>query len=64
MGSVIFRCPLLEVSVQGWIAGETAASGTQDEFVSIKCAACSRTHLVNPVNGKVLGEKREQSKEN
>jgi hypothetical protein len=45
----------LGIRVQGWIADD--ASTAEDEFVSIKCTACSQMHLVNLATGRVLGAK-------
>jgi hypothetical protein len=63
MGSVIFRCPLVGISVQGWIAEDVSTRGVADDFIGIKCAACSQLHLVNAATGKVLGEKRGQNQD-
>ena len=63
MGSVVFRCPTIGMSVQGWIAEETSADPTGADFVGIACAACGQVHLVNAASGKVLGERREQRPE-
>lgn len=54
---VLFDCPVTGQKVQGLIAEETsAAPGTRYETVA--CLACSGVHLVDPVQGAVLGARR------
>jgi len=55
MGTVLFRCPVMGINVQGWIAKEATSVG-DNEFIGIACVACGQTHLVNLATGKVLGE--------
>ena len=52
MASLIYRCPFTGKNVQDWVA-EDVSSG--EVFVSLACLACTRTHLVNPATGRVLG---------
>jgi hypothetical protein len=54
MGAVIFRCPNTALNVQGWTADDGSPDATS-EFVSIRCSACGRVHLVNPATGRTLG---------
>ena len=52
MPSVLFRCPYTGRTVQGWLEEEVSVS---DVYVSLECPVCTRTHLVNPTTGRVLG---------
>jgi hypothetical protein len=52
MPSVIFRCPYTGRAVQGWLEEDVSAT---DVYVSVECPVCTRTHLVNPKTGRVLG---------
>jgi hypothetical protein len=58
MVSVIFRCPNTGLQVQGWIDDDPdrpiAYGGAT--FEAVACSVCTRTHMVNPKTGKVLGE--------
>ncbi len=49
----IFRCPNTGLIVHGWIADDPTAD--DDAFEPMTCTACTRTHIVNPKTGKVLG---------
>ena len=49
MASVIYRCPTKAVNVQVWFDEPTNDGET---YISIRCPACARVHLVNPVTGK------------
>ena len=49
MGSVIYRCPTKAVNVQVWFDEPT---NDRETYISIRCPACARVHLVNPVTGK------------
>jgi len=59
MATVVFRCPATGFNVQGLVADEMM-SDSADYYVSIECNACTRSHLVNPANGKVLGSDSER----
>jgi hypothetical protein len=50
---VLFDCPRTGHKVQALLAEETTGGGTRYESVS--CLACSGIHLVDPIDGKVLG---------
>jgi hypothetical protein len=51
---VLFDCPRTGNKVQALLAEETTdAAGTRYESVS--CLACSGIHLIDPIDGKVLG---------
>ena len=49
MASVIYRCPTKAVNVQVWFDEPT---NDRETYISIRCPACARVHLVNPVTGK------------
>lgn len=55
MVAFLFQCPMTGYSVQGLVPDPVADAET---YVSITCTACSRTHLVNPKTGKVVGAER------
>jgi len=55
MASLVFRCPALGVSVQGWISDD-GKSGSESEFIGVACTACRQVHLVNAATGRVLGD--------
>ena len=59
MPSVIFRCPNTGRNVQGWLDEDVSAS---DVYVSVECPACTRSHLVNPKTGRVLGSNDNRDK--
>ena len=50
---ILFSCPRTGNKVQALLAEDTAGGGGRYEAVS--CLACSGTHFVDPVDGKVLG---------
>ena len=52
MPAVLFRCPFTGRIVQSWVAEETTSA---DVYVTAACPACTRSHLVNPATGRVLG---------
>jgi hypothetical protein len=54
MASMIYRCPMTGLNVQGWVEDEGPATDLEDTFVPMVCTACARTHLVHAVTGKVL----------
>jgi hypothetical protein len=49
MASVIYRCPTKAVKVQVWFDEPT---NDRETYISIRCPACARVHLVNPATGK------------
>ena len=53
MAFVHYRCPNLGLVTQGWANDSPADTGT-DTFEIIYCAACTRTHLINPRTGNVI----------
>jgi hypothetical protein len=55
MTAYLFRCPATGYSVQGLVANPVPEG---DIYQTVTCAACSRTHLVNPKTGKVAGAER------
>jgi len=48
----LYRCPVTNLTVQGWAAEEIA----HETLTPIKCIACQRTHLVDPKTGKLQRE--------
>jgi hypothetical protein len=50
---ILFNCPWTGDKVQTLLAEETTGAGTRYETVS--CLACSGIHLVDRMDGKVLG---------
>lgn len=57
MNPILFKCPTTGQNVQ-WRAEEvSSAKGEPVAFKGIDCPACTRVHLMNPVTGKLLGEK-------
>jgi hypothetical protein len=54
MAPFVFRCPNTGYSVQGWIADDPTEGGAET-YEPIICTLCTRTHMVNPSTGKVLG---------
>jgi hypothetical protein len=49
MASVIYRCPTKAVKVQVWF---DEPINDRETYISMRCPACARVHLVNPVTGK------------
>lgn len=50
----IYRCPTLDLNVQGTVAASDSDEGRR--YVGQRCPACGGLHLVNPDNGKLLAE--------
>ena len=57
MAAFVFRCPDTGRNVHGFVADDPKRD--DDSFEPVPCLICSRTHLVNPQTGKVLGGKNE-----
>jgi hypothetical protein len=55
MSAFLYRCPATGMMVQGWRADDGAAADGDDNYVSMRCLACNRVHLINPVTGVVFG---------
>lgn len=53
MAFVNYRCPNVGLVTQGWADDDPADAG-MDSFELIYCAACTRTHLINPRTGNVI----------
>lgn len=58
MHSFLYRCPNSGVHIQAWAADDTGEPSSGDEYVGLSCPLCTRTHLVNPKTGHVLGENK------
>jgi len=54
MATFIYRCPATSFNVQGWVADDPT-EGKHDTYEAVTCTACTRVHMVNPKNGKLLG---------
>ena len=52
MPSLLFRCPYTSRTIQSWLDEDLTAG---DVYISVECPICTRTHLVNPKTGRVLG---------
>jgi hypothetical protein len=52
MATFVYRCPATGLNVQGFVADDPDESAPYEQ---VTCIACTRVHLVNPKNGKVLG---------
>jgi hypothetical protein len=52
----LFDCPRTGEKVQGLFA-EEAFSADSPRYEPVLCLACSGTHFIDPVNGKMLGVK-------
>jgi hypothetical protein len=42
----LYQCPTLGLRVQGWADD---AGAEDNAYEAVACAACGRTHLVNPI---------------
>jgi hypothetical protein len=54
MATFVYRCPNTGLNVQGWVADDPT-EGEGEIYAAITCTICTRTHLVDPKTGKVLG---------
>ncbi len=54
MPPFVYRCPITDLRVQGFIADDPTEDRSED-YEAVKCTACIWTHWVNPKTGKVLG---------
>ena len=54
MRTFLYRCPTTGFRVQGYFPEQTSVDDSTYEAVT--CIICKQVHLVNPNNGKVLGE--------
>lgn len=57
---ILFNCPRTGSNVQALLAEEAIGAGRRYEgagtqYESVSCLACSGIHLVDPMDGKVLG---------
>jgi len=51
---ILFDCPRTGQKVQALLAEEPASAG-ETRYQAVSCLACSGTHLIHPVDGRVLG---------
>lgn len=57
MAPILFKCPATGQNVQ-WVTEETSSEKRESvTYKGISCPACTRLHFLNPVTGKLLGEK-------
>lgn len=54
MASVVYRCPMTGQNVQAWFADDEP-DDDNFTYVSFRCPACARLHLVNGCRGRTLG---------
>jgi hypothetical protein len=47
MASVIYQCPTTGKSVQAWFDEDDTPADNSLTYVSLRCPACARLHLVN-----------------
>jgi hypothetical protein len=57
MGTMLFTCPVTEMSVQHWLDDDNDAQ--HDEYETVVCNACTRLHFINRKTGRLLGQKVE-----
>ena len=50
MNAFTYRCPN-GVNVQGWSSDAVSADTAEKIYISTRCPACSRIHLVDPSTG-------------
>jgi len=55
MTPFLYRCPTTGMMVQSLHDEGDLEDGDAETFLPVECLACSRTHLVNPETGKVMG---------
>jgi hypothetical protein len=53
MTTFLYRCPTTGYKVRGFSPEQIS---DDDSYEAVTCLVCKRVHLVNPNNGKVLGE--------
>lgn len=54
---VLFDCPKTGQKVQGLLAEQVSGTG-EARYEPVSCLACAGVHFIDPVQGKVLGAKR------
>jgi hypothetical protein len=54
MPAFLYRCPNTGFRIQGYSPERT--SDDENVYQPVTCIMCRQIHLVNPNNGKVLGE--------
>ena len=55
MVSIIYRCPVTGLNVQGLLADEVPTEKA-NTYEPVTCLACKHVHLVNRSTGKTLDE--------
>jgi hypothetical protein len=54
MATLVYRCPITGMNVQGWFAGDPSGDDVE-VYETVTCLACTRVHLINRSTGRVLG---------
>jgi hypothetical protein len=54
MATLVYRCPITGLNVQGWFPDEPSADDGE-VYETVTCAACTRVDLINRSTAKVLG---------
>ena len=57
MAAFIYRCPNTGRRIQALAAEEITEDGAS--YQPVTCVICRQVHLVNPLTGRVLGERDE-----
>jgi hypothetical protein len=52
MVTFVYRCPVLGLNVQGYVADDPSEKMERDRYRNIVCDGCGFSHLVNPVTGE------------
>jgi hypothetical protein len=55
-GFIIFRCPETGFNVQTRIPREERKPDAATAYEPFVCPVCTRTHLIDPVTGRTLGQ--------
>jgi hypothetical protein len=58
-GFIIFRCPDTGFNVQTRIPRAEPAPDNATAYEPFACPICTRTHLIDPVTGRTLGQRDE-----
>ena len=54
--SVLFRCPVTKLQVQGQLEGKEVPRDGMRHFEGVHCAACRSVHLIDAATGRLLSE--------
>jgi hypothetical protein len=56
MAAFVYQCPTTGFKVQGFVADDPERERDDEDYEPVTCTICTRTHLINPKTGKVLGD--------